>query len=201
MSLFRLAAVSQDQRYYDAALATLAYERDLFTPDRNNWPDLRKAAQPDDPLNPAKPVPSGEPKRSFMTAWCHGAAGIGLARLASLPYQDDIAMRVEINTAITTTMNEGFGINHALCHGDLGNLDLLLYAHQQLPETISRENLGLLTATLVNNMRTQGWQSGIPASIENPGLMTGLAGAGYEMLRVAAPERVPSVLVLGAPVI
>jgi Lanthionine synthetase C-like protein len=35
--------------------------------------------------------------------------------------------------------------------------------------------------------------------VESPGLMTGLAGIGYGLLRLAEPTRVPSVLVLTPP--
>ena len=61
-----------------------------------------------------------------MTAWCHGAPGIGLGRLASLPCLGELEMRQEIAVALETTRAQGFGYNHSLCHGDLGNLDLLL---------------------------------------------------------------------------
>jgi lantibiotic modifying enzyme len=36
--------------------------------------------------------------------------------------------------------------------------------------------------------------------VETPGLMTGVAGIGYGLLRLAAPLRVPSVLALAPPV-
>jgi hypothetical protein len=35
--------------------------------------------------------------------------------------------------------------------------------------------------------------------VESPGLMTGLAGIGYGLLRAADPECVPSVLTLSPP--
>jgi hypothetical protein len=35
--------------------------------------------------------------------------------------------------------------------------------------------------------------------VESPGLMTGLAGIGYALLRLAEPHRVPSVLGLAPP--
>jgi lantibiotic modifying enzyme len=41
-----------------------------------------------------------------------------------------------------------------------------------------------------------GWITGLPHGIEAPGLLVGLAGTGYGMLRLAAPERVPSALAL-----
>jgi lantibiotic modifying enzyme len=38
----------------------------------------------------------------------------------------------------------------------------------------------------------------MPLGAETPGLMTGLAGIGYGLLRLAEPERVSSVLLLEA---
>jgi lantibiotic modifying enzyme len=39
----------------------------------------------------------------------------------------------------------------------------------------------------------------MPRGAEPPGLMIGLAGVGYGLLRLAAPERVPAVLLLAGP--
>jgi lantibiotic modifying enzyme len=43
-------------------------------------------------------------------------------------------MYKEIKTAIETTIKHGFGDNHCLCHGDLGNIDLLLIANAELDD-------------------------------------------------------------------
>jgi lantibiotic modifying enzyme len=40
---------------------------------------------------------------------------------------------------------------------------------------------------------------GVPLNVETPGLLLGLAGIGYELLRLAEPERVPSLLTLAPP--
>jgi lantibiotic modifying enzyme len=63
-----------------------------------------------------------------MHAWCHGAPGIGLGRLRLLRHLDDPTIRAEIEVALQSTLTAGFGYNHSLCHGDLGNLDLVLEA-------------------------------------------------------------------------
>lgn len=133
-----------------------------------------------------------------MTAWCHGAPGIGLARLRCLPYLDNREIREEIDIALKTTLRHGFGSNHSLCHGDLGNLDLLLQASQALgtPEEIE---VAQLTASILKSINCHGWVCGVPLGVETPGLMTGLAGIGYGFLRLAAPKQVPSVLVLEPP--
>jgi class II lanthipeptide synthase len=67
-----------------------------------------------------------------MTAWCHGAAGIGLARLGSLPYLDDPTLRGEIDAALKSTLTQGIGGDHTLCHGASGHLETLLVASQMI---------------------------------------------------------------------
>lgn len=183
LSLFQLAQMSQQERFHQAALAALAYERSLFSPEQGNWPRL---------------TVQGEP--AFSVSWCHGAPGIGLARLASLPFHDDALMRQEIQIALATTLKSGFGRNQSLCHGDLGNLETLLTASRVLNEPSYQEACQNLTAQICNGIQEHGWVTGVPLGVETPGLMTGLAGIGYELLRLAAPQSVPSVLVLAPPV-
>ena len=52
-------------------------------------------------------------------------------------------------------------------------------------------------AGLLHQGREGGWKCGLPQGHETPGLMMGLAGIGYGLLRLAWPERVPSVLAPG----
>jgi hypothetical protein len=56
-----------------------------------------------------------------------------------------------------------------------------------------------LAAILLESIRREGWLCGNPSGVESPGLMTGLAGIGYGLLRLAEPARVPAVLVLEPP--
>jgi lantibiotic modifying enzyme len=188
LNLLRLTAASGDERFRQAARDAMAYERSLFSPSHNNWPDLRAGAAGSD----------GQP--SYMVAWCHGAAGIGLARLASLNLVSDRALFSEIESALYTTLAQGFGRNHCLCHGDMGNLDTLVAATQLLPQGQRYErHVQQIAAMLLDSIEKQGWVTGIPQGVETPGLMVGIAGIGYALLRVAAPERVPSVLLLDPP--
>jgi lantibiotic modifying enzyme len=52
---------------------------------------------------------------------------------------------------------------------------------------------------LLERAREGGWRSAVPMGVESPGLMTGIAGMGLELLRLSDPERVPSVLALDPP--
>lgn len=197
LNLLRLAAISQEKRFREGALAAMEYERNMFLPEKGNWADLRGVTSPGDAADPQKLSASA---RSPLVAWCHGAAGIGLARLGSLQYHDDAATRAEIDAAVQTTRAQGFGTSHSLCHGDMGNLETLLVAARLLPAQYPQEDVERLQSSLVESMERQGWRSCVPLGIETPGLMHGLAGAGYALLRLAEPEQVPSVLLLAPPV-
>ncbi|KQX71479.1 hypothetical protein ASD48_14025 [Streptomyces sp. Root1310] len=197
LSLLRLAARSGEDRFRRTALSALRYDRSLFVPELNNWADLR-VFEPR--TGRADPVESAvEPPRKSMVAWCHGAPGIGLARLAALDQLADATTRDEIDVALTATEQYGFAMGHSLCHGALGNLELLLTAARSLDRPADHDALERATALVVASMRTDGFVTGVPLGVETPGLMTGLAGIGYELLRLAEPDKVPSVLLLAPP--
>ena len=125
-ALGELADLTGLARYQTAERAAVAYERSLFSPQAKNWPDLRAYG--------SSTLENDGATANFTCAWCHGAAGIGVARLLSLDRLDEPASRVEIEAALETTLAQGFGDNHSLCHGDLGNLEILLQAGQRLAE-------------------------------------------------------------------
>jgi type 2 lantibiotic biosynthesis protein LanM len=185
-ALLRLADASGCQRFRDSARKAIAYERSLFSAQAQNWPDLRQVSVKDEP-------------EQFPVAWCHGAAGIGLARLRILPFLNDPQLAGEFRTALQTTITQGFGQGHALCHGDLGNLDLLLGAHQVTGDRSVRKQLNHTGSVVLDSIGRAGWQCGGPGAVELPGLMIGIAGIGYQLLRLAEPQCVPSILLLDPP--
>jgi lantibiotic modifying enzyme len=54
---------------------------------------------------------------------------------------------------------------------------------------------------VLGSIERDGWRCGTRAGVLSPGLMNGLAGIGLGCLRLAEPERVPSVLVLDPPAV
>jgi lantibiotic modifying enzyme len=113
---------------------------------------------------------------------------------------NDVLVDSEIETAMRTTLGSGFGQNHSLCHGDLGNLELLLEATRMWPGSSWATDAKRMAATILRSIRTDGWLCGNPLAVESPGLMTGIAGIGYGLLRCAEPSKVPSVLSLAPPI-
>jgi lantibiotic modifying enzyme len=191
LNLLRLFKLTQEQRFQQGARAAIDYERSLFSSKAQNWPDLR---------SDSASTSTTQADNTYMTAWCHGAAGIGLARLGGLDILDTPEIRKEITIAIQTTLRDGFGLNHSLCHGDLGNMDVLLTAAHVLKKAEYKQAIDRLSAMLLDSIDRQGWITGVPLSVETPGLMVGLSGIGYGLLRLAAPEQVPSVLLGETPI-
>jgi type 2 lantibiotic biosynthesis protein LanM len=184
--LARIAQATGEERFRDAARGALRYERSRFDPARDNWPDLREshrsAAGPD-----------------FLYAWCHGAPGIGLGRAGILPYLDDPGIPAEIRAAARATLAEGFGGSQCLCHGDLGNVETVREAGRVLGDAALTAEADRLAARILARIEGGGLRCGTSARTESLGLMVGLAGIGYGLLRAAWPERVPSVLLLETP--
>jgi len=184
-ALLRLADVTGEERFRQAGLQGIAYERTLFSPEQGNWWDLRYVAE--------------GTSQACAAAWCHGAPGIGLSRLDLLGSLDDDIVRQEIQVAVKATVRFGFGDNHSLCHGDLGNLELLSSVARTLGDSALRTMVAGVARAILDDVRVTGWRCGNPMRVESPGLMTGLAGIGYGLLRLADPERVPSILLLEPP--
>ncbi len=188
-ALAQLARATGDGRFERAVHAAHAYERSLFDPAEGNWRDLRSFRGPDG---------------GFSIAWCHGAVGIGLARMADLALEDDdeewAVLRGELEIALETTLGFGIGSDHSLCHGSLGNAELLAAAGRLLDRPLAMRRAGQIAAVVCDEVEAGRFRCGVPGGCETPGLMDGLAGIGYGLLRLAVPSEVPSVLLLEPPV-
>ncbi len=190
-ALLELAALTGEDRFRAAALNALEYERSLFSPAEGNWPDLRDCR--------ASGLAAEKDSPNFSMAWCHGAPGIGLARLLCQRHLDNSYIQSEIDAALKTTLTLGFGYNHSLCHGELGNLELLLEAGLASGGPLPMCEVNRIAGVILASIDQHGWVCGNPLGVESPGLMTGLAGIGYGLLRLAQPATVPSVLTLAPP--
>jgi type 2 lantibiotic biosynthesis protein LanM len=189
-ALFTAADLCDNPYYRHIAEEALRYERSLFAPAVGNWVDLRTMAEGE---------AGDQHEEKFMHAWCHGAPGIGLARLALISNQRDPLLRDEIEAALHSTASAGFGGGHSLCHGDLGNLELFVKAATVLGQEEWLAKAHQLVGAILNATAATGWRCGVPGGVETPGLMTGLAGIGYELLRLADPAKTPSLLLMEGP--
>lgn len=179
-ALIRLYEVTQDKAYLDAANEGFAYENTIFLPELGNWEDLR--------LEDRQPVGS---------SWCHGAMGIGLARLGALPLLDSEAYRRDIEIAITTTSQLGLEVIDHVCCGNMGDVELFLLAAQKLQRPEFLQTAYQLVRRVIDRAEETGnyvLHPMLAPQATNPDFFRGIAGIGYQLLRLAYPDESVSVL-------
>ena len=179
----KLHQLTQRSDFAQAAKECLAYEESNYDEESHNWPDYRM----DD---------DGKPMRKFICQWCHGAPGIGLARIAQVKFGADLnSAKADIENAAKCTELNWPNYVDTLCCGTLGSIEFLSEAGKLLDD----ENLsGLATSRLKEIIATrqkQGQYTLGEGDIQfNLGLFRGLSGIGYTLLRKMNPG-LPNVLI------
>ncbi len=179
-ALLEVWQATGESRFRAGGMEAFRYERSCFDAARRNWPDFRQETI------------------SYPAVWCHGAGGIGFARLRAWQLLGEDCLLAEARIALGTVAEalEADG-NGCLCHGIAGNADLLVYATEVLGEEQWRaqaEETGRQMAARYER-RSIPWRC-VQAGVETPGLMTGIAGTGYHYLRLAGADA-PTVLIPG----
>ena len=168
-ALASLSAATGRDEFAKAASECIAFENLSYDAERSNWPDLRGDGEPGWPCQ-----------------WCHGAPGIGLARIAMTKRGglDAKLLATDIRNALVGVERGWPGPLDTLCCGALGSIEFFCEAgsalgRSDLRELASRRLMSLLeAATSTGDYR---WNSGNRQF--NLGLFRGLAGVGYTSLR------------------
>jgi type 2 lantibiotic biosynthesis protein LanM len=179
-ALSSLASASGRDDFAKAAAECVAFEDANYNATRHNWPDLRATGEP-----------------SWPSQWCHGAPGIGLARIATARrgVLDKRLMTADVGNAVEGVEQSWPGGVDTLCCGTLGNVEFLCEAADTLGRNDLRELAARRLAAVLTSAAAQGdyrWNSGQRRF--NLGLFRGLAGVGYTALRQANPS-LPNVLI------
>ncbi|UBU10321.1 type 2 lanthipeptide synthetase LanM family protein [Nonomuraea gerenzanensis] len=171
-ALSRLAETTGDATFAATAEAAFAHEETLYALDKEGWLDIRQ-------------------ENDTAAAWCHGAAGIGIAAADLMngdPRWSDVLRR-----AATACHTDGLGWNHTLCHGDLGAWELLDHA---ITRGLAAPGLDRhrLDAHVLSSLEEHGPVSGFARDAFPPSLLPGLGGVAYQLLRMHPDSTLPSVL-------
>jgi type 2 lantibiotic biosynthesis protein LanM len=179
------------EKFRKAALEALKYERAVFDEQQCNWPDFRSAA--------------GKPKENpaCMTAWCHGAPGIGLSRVLMRPYlSDDTMLNREITAAVQTTANHPLDTQDHLCCGNFGRIAILHTMGQATGNSEWIDAAKRKTAGCMNRAQKDGqYLFAIPqkGDCPNVSLFRGIGGVAYTLVQLARPGNYPSLLAMETP--
>lgn len=106
---FVISKSSKTNQYLFPVKNILNHDRSFFSNEISGWTDTRE----------------GLKKKMDTVSWCHGSAGIGLGRLLTSQYYMDKKIGDELEIAKKNIIVKGLGNNQSICHGDLGNLEIL----------------------------------------------------------------------------
>jgi type 2 lantibiotic biosynthesis protein LanM len=182
-ALLRLSHATGDSRFRDAAEEAIAFETTMYSSSARNWPDLR--------------LPTEAGQAWFMVAWCNGAPGIGLGRLGGLSQLDNASIRDDIDHALQTTRETPIDDADHLCCGSTGRIDFLLEAGKRLHQPKLVDEARQRGSTIVRQASKRG---GFQVYAQAPGFSAstsffqGIAGIGYQLLRLADPGSLPCAL-------
>ncbi|MBA3891231.1 MAG: type 2 lantipeptide synthetase LanM, partial [Gemmatimonadaceae bacterium] len=186
-ALGRLRAHGDGQELAEAIDEARAFEQSLYVPAAGNWASTTASAR--------AAVVAGT-DRTLLCGWCHGAAGIGLGRLGlDRSLEPDILDEIERAVAALASFESELPAQDHLCCGNAGRIELLRLAGERLgrPDLTAR---ALACATQITNRARQRavWGAGNVDDGFAPTLFFGMAGIGYELLRVDHVPVLPSVL-------
>jgi type 2 lantibiotic biosynthesis protein LanM len=179
-ALASLAAATGREEFGHAAAECIAFENASYDDNHTNWPDLRV---------------DGEP--AWPCQWCHGAPGIGLARIGTNKRggQDSKLVDKDIQHALKGVERGWRGQVDTLCCGALGSIEFFCEAGDALGRSDLRDLASRRLAAILENAASSGdyrWNSGDRRF--NLGLFRGLAGVGYTILR-QVDATLPNVLI------
>ena len=184
IALAELYSITKDEKLLDAAKEAIRYENSFFNEQQQNWPDLRfsKKADPVDDICSA--------------TWCHGSAGIGLARMRVYKITgdknvfDDVikAFRVTVKAFQAETIHD-----YSLCHGLFGQAVFLLKASPVINENDSTTLVYQLAEKCLEEFvyRDIPVPNGYHSLKESPCYMQGNSGIGHFFLHLYDPVLFP----------
>jgi type 2 lantibiotic biosynthesis protein LanM len=179
-ALAALAAATGRDEFARAASECIAFENASFDAQRENWPDFRGGGEPHWPCR-----------------WCHGAPGIGLARIAASKRGETAReiLTTDIRHAVAGAQRGWPAEVDTLCCGTLGSIEFFREAAGELGCGELRGLASQRLMEVVERAKATGdyrWNSGKRQF--NLGLFRGLAGVGYTLLR-QVDRSLPNILI------
>lgn len=171
-----------DEKSHNTCLLSLNHDRSFYNEEIDGWIDNREEKNvKNDPVS-----------------WCHGSSGIALGRmLMESSYCDELFIN-EYQIAKKNLLRKGLHANECVCHGSLGNMEILLALSTKLNDLNTKNSiyqyLNELSESIIKDINVI--RHGVEGKTEVVGLFTGIAGISYQFLRFYDWKNTPSVLCL-----
>lgn len=187
-ALTRLAAATGDVRHARAARLALRLLRRRHLQGAGNWPIA---------------VDDSRGSGGLMMGWCHGAPGIALAAIEAAVSRPSPSVARSVQAALGRVADWQPAQSDHVCCGLLARAEALAAAGVATGDRGRVEAARALTRQVMARARRRGHfrlsGAGTDYRVSDPGFFQGLSGIGYGLLRLAHPERLPSVPSFDAP--
>lgn len=198
-ALMQVAAYFGDEGLQYLAHQALEYEMQHYDATARNWLDLRLTStslEREDFFH--WDIRRFRKDAADTNTWAHGAAGIGLARLAAYKQVSQSAWLQQVEEAVSRSLEDVQLLKRGdftLCSGYGGIVALLLQAAEVLQRPALRETAVAVAWQAVRYCHRHGtYNSYVPTMMRDPGLFSGLSGVGYMLASVLMPFREDTIL-------
>ncbi|MEM7186865.1 MAG: type 2 lanthipeptide synthetase LanM, partial [Bacteroidota bacterium] len=181
LALLKAYGATGNAQYLEVAEAHIQFEEERFDEDAQNYPDYR----------------STQEVSAYTTSWCHGAPGIGLVRLKAFEITGKQVYLDQAERCMAKAGNFTLERIDHLCCGNFGRIDIQLEYARWQKDTNLMASLRKDAQYVLERSRAKGGFNifmNTASSVFSPGLFVGATGIGYAMLRIAHPEKLPSIL-------
>ncbi|WP_180752572.1 type 2 lanthipeptide synthetase LanM [Leuconostoc citreum] len=168
----RIYDITTSNRYKNIADDLIKNDNELLD-SKKGWFDARQGVGTD----------------CYPQNWCHGSVGIGMSRIKMEKYLSNNRIHIDLDIS---KKHLSMQQNDSLCHGNTGTADYYLMVGDNKSAIRIMDNL-VSSSNIMSDLKILKVNN---AEIIDSSLFTGLSGIGYELLRVANPNLVPSVLAL-----
>lgn len=179
MALGEIFRITKKKVYLKYMIKAIKYQDTLFVKSKGNWKDIRFS------------------ESEFQYSWCNGSVGICISKISLKDLIPTVSFR-QIYSAFKGILENGLGQNHSICHGDMGVLELFLLAKSE--NQMLRYGLQSEAAynQIIEDIKSNGIKIGSNQRIDL-GLMTGISGVIFQILRMNYSNNVPSLLLFDNP--
>lgn len=186
----------QNNTFYWIAEQAFAYENHAYNAKYENWPDFRKGIYDEKSFKEHREQYVKGNKDFFfaagdMSAWCHGAPGIGLSRVRAYEllkkdrYLEDLQKALNKTTKVSVNLEE-LNVPYVLCHGGGGNAILFLEAARVLNDpSYYQSAVKVANRALSYREKNDAYISGYSGLRGDVSFFMGDAGIGYFYLLMA----------------
>jgi len=198
-----LAKYFNNDSFYWIAENAFCYEDHFFNYNYNNWPDFRQDVFSTESIEDLCKIYESnkfetEITPTYVSAWCHGAPGIGLSRLHAYKYKNDKNHIYYFNKCVNNFfLTKKYIVSGPLCHGLSGNAELLLNGYEVFNnDFLYNEVLKVALEYIKEKTETGSYiKDDTHERSQNPTLFLGNAGVGYFFLRTLFPDKIKSILI------